>query len=222
MKAQILMLSVSSGLFAAFSPCSFPVYPIVLNMLARGANRRLCAASFAAGLTTMFCTFYVAVGFAVKWAGDSFLEDTLSKIYALMYGLAAIVCFLFALQSLGGVRIWGGTFGIMRKVGSGVAGAFLTGALFATVVSPCSMPFLITGVLPILLSNETMLDGLLITLAFGASLSAPMLAVGLVSGHAMDNWFKRHVRKIELASTMFLIVAGLYFIDTIIANMAQV
>jgi len=215
MNLELLAIAVTSGLFAAFTPCCLPAYPVILNIISRqGEDRRLPALSFAAGLTLTFMVFYVAVGVALKRIGEQALQN-LDTIYLWMYLVAAILCFLFALQSLGKISFFGRTFGLKVSFGHGAFGAFLTGAVFATVVSPCSLPFILTGILPILLAKTTVIQGLLLMFSFSFSLSLPILILGLFSGYAMDSWVKAHTRKIELASAAFLILACLYFLRII-------
>ena len=212
MNPELLFFAVSSGLLAAYSPCSLPVYPVLLGILAKGdGSRKLRAAAFAAGLAFMFSLFYLAVGFALKLAGETVFES-LEGVYAVIYAAAALVCLLFALQSTGKVSVFRMTFGFTGRAYSGVLGSFLTGVFFGTVVTPCNLPFILTGVLPVLLSKATVFEGLLLMFTFSLSLSLPVLAVGLVSGQAMDSPLRRHMKRIKQASTVFLLAAGLYFI----------
>ncbi|MFH1054912.1 MAG: cytochrome c biogenesis protein CcdA [Candidatus Altiarchaeota archaeon] len=212
MNPELLVSTVLAGLFAAFSPCSIPAYPVLLNILAaEGRDRRQAAIAFSVGVASTFTVFYVAVGFALKWLGDAFSE-TLNTVYVVLYLAAAVLCFLFALQSLGKITFFTRTFGLHTTPRGGVFGSFLTGALFATIVSPCNLGFLLIGVLPVLLSKATVLEGLLLMLLFSVSLSLPMLTLGLLSSHAMDKWLRGYVGLIEKTSAGFLILAGLYFI----------
>ncbi len=206
----MFIFSVTAGLLAAFSPCSLPVYPLLLNRLARERQRKLAAVAFAAGLSLMYAVFYLLMGFALRILGDVVFRS-LDTVYLILYALAAVVCSLFALQSLGLLTLYGRTFGFTSVQGSGVFGAFLTGVFFATVISPCNLPFMIAGVLPALLSSSTVLDGLLLIFGFSVSLSVPMLLVGLLSGHAMNEWLRRRVRLIECVSAGFLLLVSMYF-----------
>jgi cytochrome c biogenesis protein CcdA len=212
MRPDLLALSLLSGLFAALSPCSLPVYPVLLNILARSeAGRRGSAVAFALGLAFMFSLFYVALGFMLELVGDA-VFTYLDHVYAIIYLAAAVLCFLFALQSLGKIRLLSRTFGFTGRLYAGVPGAFLTGVFFGTVLSPCNLPFILTGVLPVVLAKTTIIDGLLLMFAFSFSLSLPVLILGVVSGHAMDTWVRRYLNKIEAASALFLVAAGSYFL----------
>jgi len=210
MNPELLITSVLSGLFAAFSPCSVPVYPVILNLIAsEKKDRRSSAIGFCIGLSLTFTAFYIAVGFCIKLLGDS-AADVLGRVYMGAYGLAALMCFLFAAQTVSDLRLFNRTFGASFGARGGLFGAVLTGALFATIVSPCNLAFIITGILPVVLAKPTVLEGVAYMLAFSASLGAPMLAFGLFSGRAFDSWLKRHMRGIELASAAFLAIVGVY------------
>lgn len=212
MNHALLILAVSSGLFAAFSPCSLPVYPVLLNRLARGdSQRRIASAVFAAGVAATFCVFYLAVGFLIKLVGDS-VYDSFGTVYSLLYALAAFVCFMFAAQSLGFVRFYGRTLSVPAAAGAGVHGAFVAGAFFGAILTPCNVPFIMVGVLPALLDTATMIEGLALMVSFSIGLSTPILTLGVLSSHAMDSWLRRHVRQMEKASVAFLVVAGFYFL----------
>ncbi|MFH0861988.1 MAG: cytochrome c biogenesis protein CcdA [Candidatus Altiarchaeota archaeon] len=210
MNPELIITSVMSGLFAAFSPCSIPVYPVILNLIAsEKKDRRSSAIAFCIGLSITFTAFYIAVGFSIKMLGDS-AGDFLGRVYFAAYALAALSCFLSVIQTVSELRILNFSLGPRFGARGGLFGAVLTGALFATIVSPCNLAFIITGILPVVLARPTVAEGVVYMFAFSMSLGAPMMAFGLLSGHAFDSWLKRHMRGIELASAAFLAIAGTY------------
>ncbi len=212
MNPELVVLSMLSGLFAAFSPCSLPVYPLLLNMMSRGGgDRRILAAAFTMGFIGMFMLFYSILAAAIRWLGSSVAAERLEVIYAASEALAALVCVLFALQSLGRVSVWGRTCGMRPDVKPGLAGAFIAGMLFSTVVTPCNLPFLVVGVYPLLMAKATALEGLALMLLFGASMSLPMLALGFASDYALKR-VTPHLKSIELVSAAFLLAAAAYFL----------
>jgi len=212
MNAEILFSTLVAGLLAGFSPCTLPAYPVLLNIIASDEkNRRLSALMFSVGVMLMFVLFYVAIAFAIKAAGDLF-NDTLGRIYIGLYILAGILCILLALQSLGKVNVLYGAFSLKKNVRGGIFGAFVSGALFATIISPCNLGFLLVAIMPAILSGATVVQGVLLMALFAVTMTLPLLAVGLLSSNALDSWAKGHVRTIELASAAFLILAGLYLL----------
>jgi cytochrome c biogenesis protein CcdA len=211
MNLELLMTSVISGLFAAFSPCSLPIYPILLNLIASDKkDRRSSAIGFCIGLMLTFAAFYIAIGFSLKLLGDA-ADEVIGKVYLLSYALAAVLCVLFALQTISELKLFTHTFGPTFQARGGLVGAIVTGALFATIVSPCNLAFIVTGILPVLLSKPTLFEGVIYMFAFSISLGTPMLLIGLLSGYAFDSWLKKHMREIELVSAAFLMVSGAYF-----------
>jgi cytochrome c biogenesis protein CcdA len=210
MNAEIFF-AISAGLFAAFSPCSLPAYTIILNIVSKGANdRRTMAVAFAGGLCLMFTLFYVALAFAIKILGAYIVADTLDGFYRGIYLLSAAVSVFFAVQTFWPISLGWAGFNNMRKTGSGILASFLTGALFATCVSPCNLPFLIVTIVPLMSARTTVWEGLIVMAAFSLSLSAPILMVGLFSEIALKR-IKRYVRHIEVLSAFFLLVAAAYF-----------
>jgi len=213
MNPELVVLSLLSGLFAAFSPCSLPAYPILLNMMSRGGeDRRILVAAFAAGFIGMFMLFYTILAAAIRWIGSNAAAEKLTLVYTAADVLAAVICILFALQSLGRVNVWGRTYGMRADAKPGVAGAFITGMLFSTVVTPCNLPFLVIGVYPLLLAKATAAEGLALMLLFGVSMSLPMLALGFASDYALKRHVKPHMKTIERGSAAFLLVAAAYFL----------
>jgi cytochrome c biogenesis protein CcdA len=212
MNPELLASSVLSGFFAAFSPCNIAVYPVILNIVAAGREgRRSAAVAFTAGLALTFTVFYVAVGFILKLAGEAG-SDVIGSLYGVFYAAAGLLTLLFALQSLGLMAIPIPSFA--PKIGhrGGVFGAVLTGAVFATCMSSCNLGFLVTGILPVLLSKPTVLDGVLYMSAFSVSMSLPILALGILSGYALESPLKRYARKVEVVSAVFLLAASAYFL----------
>jgi cytochrome c biogenesis protein CcdA len=196
MSIDLLVGSALSGFFAAFSPCNLPIYPVMLNILAAdGKGRRRNALAFTAGLMLAFTAFYVAVGFMLKLLSDA-ANAYLEHFFALAYALAAVICMLFALQSAGILTFWTRTYMLKHNPRGGVLGATLTGAFFATIASPCNIAFIITGILPVLLSSATVFEGLAYMATFSLSMSIPVLAIGLLTGHALDKWLISRGRQI--------------------------
>jgi cytochrome c-type biogenesis protein len=212
MNTEVILSTLAAGLLTGLSPCTLPAYPALLNIVAaEGKNRRLCALAFSMGVMLMFVVFYVAVAFAIKAAGDLF-NDTFGMIYVWLYALVGVLCILLALQSLGKVNFLYGAFALKRKVGGGVFGAFASGALFATVISPCNMGFMAVAIFPSILSGSTVLQGVFLMVLYALTMTLPFLVVGFLSSNALDTWAKEHVRAIELMSVIFLFAAGLYLI----------
>jgi cytochrome c-type biogenesis protein len=211
---ELLFTVVLSGFFASVSPCSLPVYPVLINSLSRaGEGRRIVVLSFTAGIVLAFSLFYVLVTLAVRVAGEWFI-NLMDSITLLLYALAGVLCYMFAMRSLGFLGINMGSYSLFKPVArSGVAGAFITGVVFSTLISPCSLPFLITGVLPVLMSGATVFQGLFLMAVFSVSMGAPILLLGLASGWAMDSisFFRNRMRFVEGASAVFLLAAGVYF-----------
>jgi len=214
MNAELILLSVVSGLFAAFSPCNIPVYPVLLNMLAKNQEgRRKAAFAFAAGMTLTFTSLYLPLLVAIKLVDESVLGKSLEVVYTFVYVLAALVCLLFALQTMGKINFWGRTIGFPARLSLGARSAFATGGIFATVISPCNIPFIMTPIVTFLSGETSIFEGLLRLFLFSASMSLPILLFGVFSTYAMNQHVKHNIPLIEKASAVFLVLAAGYFIS---------
>ncbi|MFH1403686.1 MAG: cytochrome c biogenesis protein CcdA [Candidatus Altiarchaeota archaeon] len=211
---ELLVASVFSGLLSSLSPCSLPIYPVMLNSLCRsGSNRRVVALSFTLGIVSAFMLFYLLIVFLTSLLGD-LAYDVLGIFTDVVYAGAALLCFLFALRSLGVLNVNMRTYSPFKPSShGGVVGSFLTGMMFSTIVTPCSLPFMITGIMPVLLMKETFVQGFFLMLAFSLSMGVPILSLGLASDAAFRymGFFRDRMNDVERVSAVFLIVAGLYF-----------
>jgi cytochrome c-type biogenesis protein len=209
---DLAFLTASSGILAALTPCAIPAYPVMLNILSRdGKSRAATSIGFALGITSSFTLFYVAIAYSLKVIGIAFFE-TLTFLYAISYFLAGLMCYAFVINSLRGGGFPGLRVDIGPKIREGPVGAFIAGSLFAVVISPCGTPFILSGIVPILLSKATMIEGLALMMLFSAGISLPMLSLGLLSGHIMGDKIRVPPQKIEQFSMLFLIIAGAYLL----------
>ncbi len=214
MNLEIIAIAAFAGLAVSVSPCQLPVYPVILNMLsAKGVNRRLVSVSFAAGHSIMYALLYLGLALTMRAIGFEAFERSSPALFGAAYVLAGLICIGFAMQTLFGIKFFIRTIGIFKKGGEGVVGAFTTGALFATVVSPCNIPYLIALFLPLLSRTQTILEGLLGIAIFTSFVSLPILIFGISSGMAFSGPIKAHMDKIKKASAIALAFLGVYFID---------
>jgi cytochrome c-type biogenesis protein len=212
---DLILIVLSSGLLAGMSTCILPTYPVMLNSLTRTKeNPKLVVISFVLGLILTFTLVYVILGAIISLFGGNLAEDIDAR-RGILFLFAGIVCILFAIQILGKFNFFTRTISIFRSVEhTGVLGSFITGMFFGTVISPCSAPFLVTGIVPVLAAKTTVFEGILLMGLFAVSMSLPLLILGLFSGHAIkfNKFFQNNIRNIEILSAIFLVIVGIYFI----------
>ena len=173
-----------AGLLAFFSPCVLPMVPFYFSYMggmsvaelrgqgeiAPGAQRRLffSALFFALGVTTIFGL----MGLGATAAGQAFREWKPVLTYA-----AAAVIFVFGLHFLGLLRI---PF-LMREARiesksdpKTILGAYVMGLSFGFGWTACVGPVL-TSILMIAATKETLFQGTALVVVFGLAMTAPFV-----------------------------------------------
>jgi|GEM_PF-6365661 len=213
MNLEIVAISALAGLGVSVSPCQLPIYPILINMMVgKGTDRKMVSAAFAAGHALMYGLVYLGLALAIRAIGIDRFDAMTAPLYRGAYAIGGLICVAFAAQVLGKIRLFERTIGAAKSIGAGIPGAFATGALFATVVSPCNLPFLIALFLPLLSMSSTIFEGLLGIAVFAAFLSLPILLLGLSADLALGRVFRDRMRILERASALVLVALGAYFL----------
>lgn len=197
----------------SISPCQLPIYPVLLNMLSKdGVDRKISTLAFSIGHAMMYAIVYLILALGFQALGEIAFDSTYDFVMDILYFVGAVILFIFAAQTLGYIKFFTKTFQAKRKNSKGIFGSFLNGAFFATIVSPCNLPYLIAVYLPLLANSTTVLEGLSGVLIFTFALSTPLLIMGFVSTHAFEKILSKHMRKVEYFSAGLLFVTGLYFL----------
>lgn len=212
---QGLLVALSSGLFAGTSACALPLYPVLLNHLTHEReNPRWVSLFFSLGLAGTYFLVYAFAGSLSAVLGLGFFEAAEQWRGRLLL-FAALYSWLMAWRTLSG-GLTGKTLQLLKPVNSrGYSGVVASGAVYGAVITPCNTPFLLTGILPALASGGGTLNGIILLALFSAAMASPILLLGWASGTALST-FKliREKRKlIEKTSALFLVLAGLYFMQ---------
>lgn len=212
---DLMLIAVTSGLLAGVTSCLLPTYPFLLNIITRNPrHRRLSTMLFVSGMMLAYILFYSLLAVLIMLYGWEFAENIDEK-RSILFLLAALMSFFFAADTLGHLNTFKRTIVFFNRVDySADRGTFLTGVSFGSIITPCSAPFLITGIMPILASRVTFPQGLLLMVLFSLSLGLPLIIAGIFSADALNklSWLQKNTRKIELLSVLFLIVVGAYFL----------
>lgn len=199
------------GLLLAFTPCVFPMIPILSAMLAGGGQRLSTGRSFVLSSAYVFAmaAAYGIVGLVAGWSGAN-LQTALQTPAALL--LAAAVFVALALSMFGLYRI-GLPTGLAARLsrsssGGSVTSAALLGLGSALIVGPCVTPPLAAAMLFAMHSGEAAKGaGALFFLGLGMGL--PLIAFGTFGGHILPRsgpWMGR-VR--QVFGAVFLAVAAM-------------
>ncbi len=211
--APAMMVALLAGVLSFLSPCVLPIVPpylaymggISMGEIGRAARRRvlLPALFFVLGLSTVF----LLLGFAASALGTFFLQY--QQWFARVSGLVVIV---FGLHFLGLFRI-----GLLDREarmdagdrGGSAFGAYVLGLAFAFGWTPCIGPQL-GAILSLAAQEGSLSRGTLLLAVYAAGLGLPFLLAALFIGRAVGVMarIKRHMRAIERAMGLLLLVVG--------------
>ena len=191
-----------AGLLLAFTPCVYPMIPIVANIVARLKtidSKKAFALSAAYGMGV--ATAYGLLGAFIAWLGRTvnilgYLQNPIVLIaFAVLFALLALYMFdvlKISLPSAIRDKLQAKSQAADDKLGS-IGGSFLAGVLSALVVSPCvSAPM--AGALAAVSVSDSVLFGFFALFMLGIGLSLPLILMGAAQGKWMPKagvWMAR-------------------------------
>lgn len=191
-----------AGLLLAFTPCVYPMIPIVANIVARqktidSKKAFALSASYGVGVATA----YGLLGALIAWLGRTvnilgYLQNSIVLIaFAVLFALLALYMFdvlKISLPSAIRDKLQAKSQAADDKLGS-IGGSFLAGGLSALVVSPCvSAPM--AGALAAVSVSDSVLFGFFALFMLGIGLSLPLMLMGAAQGEWMPKagvWMAR-------------------------------
>src|SRR5699024_8602605 len=214
--ALVLSLFFLGGILLAFTPCVFPMIPILSGIIAGektpGARRGfVLSVAYVLGVAVP----YTLAGLLVALFGAGLnLQFLLQQPAAII--TSAIIFVLLALSMLGLYELqlpeWlrGRLNNAGPKGGGGIIGAVLLGAISALVVSPCVTPIL-AGALVYVAGSGDAVTGALSLFALAIGMGVPLIVVGTGGGHLLPRagqWMddvKRFFGVVMLAVAIWLL-----------------
>ena len=183
----IILGFFTAGLLLSFTPCVFPMIPILSSIII-GKNAhvtRLHAFNLSLAYTFGMCLTYTLAGIAAGLSGQM-LSSALQTPWALGFG--ALVFVLLALSMFGFYELKlpsnfeNGLMSVSRRIKGGkFFSDFLMGILSALIISPCVAAPLAGALLYISSTNDVVLGGVaLFSLSLG--MGAPLLLIGASAG----------------------------------------
>jgi len=202
-----LPLALAAGLLSFVSPCVLPLVPGYLGYvsgIASGAEHsraRLVAgaALFIAGFSVVFLAIFVLVGSV----GTFFL-----RYEQLLLSIGGAVVMLMGLVFIGQVTVLQRQVKLTWQPRTGLLGAPLLGVVFAVGWTPCIGPTL--AAMSTLALTGDVGRALALGIAYCLGLGIPFLLVALGFGWVGTSiaWVKRHLRAINIAGGVLLVVLG--------------
>lgn len=201
--AYAVPLAFASGLVSSIGPCMAPRF-LAIAGLAAGKPR-------AKALTLVFCFISgIVLVYAAFGAASSLFREA-TRFSTWTYGAVAV-----ALAVAGVLALWRDEdCGCRRPAGyfasTGAGAAFLLGASFALVVSPCCAP-LVVGILAYTSASGDALYSSLILACFALGHALPILAAAF-GAHGAANVFQRYTVRASatvVSASLMLGLAGYY------------
>ncbi|WP_417580691.1 protein-disulfide reductase DsbD [Pelagibacterium sp.] len=184
------------GVALAFTPCVFPMYPILAGTLTQSGRTLSTPRAFTISLTYVLgmAMAFGLLGLAAAWSGQN-LQMALQSPWA-VWGVAILFAVL-ATSMFGAFELqlpssWM-TFISRHSGGGGHAGAGVMGFLSALIVGPCVTAPLAAALIYIAQTGDAAL-GASALFALGLGKGIPLIVFGTVGGKALPRagaWMER-------------------------------
>ncbi len=206
------VVAFGAGLLSFLSPCVLPMVPIYIGYLSGAAvtpdgitSARRSAVAHAGAFVLGFTLIFIAI-----WSAFSALTVVFSKSDIAHVG--GVILIVFGIHLIGIVRIPFLYQEARVEVGKRALGyptSLLTGMAFAAGWTPCIGPTL-SGVIALATQEATVFEGTGLLLAYAAGLGLPFMLTAFALGSAtrLLKKFNPHLRKIEIASGVLLLLMG--------------
>lgn len=178
----LLLFAFLSGVVTIFSPCIWPILPIILSSGVSGGEKK--PIGVVTGLMVSFTLFTLTLSYILKIVPID--PDTL-RLFAV--ALISLLGFTLVVPALGRLlegwvsRLSSSGGGLFRKR-DGFKGGFITGFALGVVWSPCAGPILAT--VATLAATQTLnLSIILVTVAFVLGVGVPLFILAILGHHIL-------------------------------------
>jgi cytochrome c-type biogenesis protein len=205
-----------AGLVSFLSPCVLPLVPGYVSLISGASVEELQSQDRRLLSTVVFHSLMFILGFTVVFvtlgAAASEIGQLATAYRRQLSWVAGAVIIVFGLHLTGILKIKALYMDKrLHSVGSGKSpvGAFLVGFAFAFGWTPCIGPILGT-ILTLAGNSKSLPKGILLLWIYSLGLAVPFLLTSLGIGRFLSfyGWFRRHLRKVEMASGVLLILLG--------------
>ena len=206
-------IAIAAGLLSFLSPCVLPLVPGYLGYVSgvtsgreRTRGRMLAGVGlFIAGFSLVFLAVSLLVGTVGMFVTQ--YTDVILRI-------AGVVVILMGIVFIGQVSFLQRTIKPGWQPRTGLIGAPLLGIVFAIGWTPCVGPTLI-AVQSMALDQGDLGRALIIGLAYCIGLGIPFLLVAIGFGWVGGSvrWVKRHIRAVNIAGGVLLIIIGVLMVS---------
>lgn len=213
--AITLLLFFALGIGLAFTPCVFPMYPILSGVVLGNRERNW--------KNTLWLSFIYVQGMAITYSLLGLLVASAGMQYQAYFQHPAVLIVLatlfalFALSMFGAYTLqlpisWQSKLQSVsgQQSGGNVVGVFIIGAISGLVASPCTTAPL-SGALLFIAQSGDILNGAAILYALSLGMGVPLILFGLSGGKLLPkagawmNVVKQFFGWLLLAVTLFLV-----------------
>jgi thioredoxin:protein disulfide reductase len=185
------------GLLLSFTPCVFPMIPILSGMLARSGSRLSLTRSFvlSASYVVAMAAAYGTLGIFVAWSGENLqaVLQTPLAVLAMSALFLALALSMFGLYELQLPQSWTAKLATSAGNKGSVGGAALLGFGSALIVGPCVTPPLAAALVFVTQTGEVA-RGSLALFALGLGMGLPLIAFGVFGARVLPRsgeWLTR-------------------------------
>ncbi|CAN5451638.1 cytochrome c biogenesis protein CcdA [soil metagenome] len=206
-------IAIAAGLLSFLSPCVLPLVPGYVGYVSGVTSGRERTRS----RMLLGVALFIA-GFSVVFLGVTLLFGTLGMFVTqytdVILRIAGVVVILMGVVFIGQVSFLQRTIKPGWQPRTGLIGAPLLGIVFAIGWTPCVGPTLI-AVQSMVLDQGNLGRALIVGLAYCIGLGIPFLLVAIGFGWVGGSvaWVKRHIRVINIAGGVLLIIIGVLMVS---------
>jgi cytochrome c-type biogenesis protein len=224
-----LLVAFVGGVASFASPCFLPLMPAYVGYVvgtsteARAGRRRAAfyqAMAFVLGFSTVFVTFWAAIGL---------LGYVLGEYIGVMRQVMGVLIVFMGLQVAGVINVralasdlrlpFGPLAGASFGVGAGQATepsyrrSALLGVVFAAGWTPCIGP-IFGGIVGLASVTETFVEGTALLVAYTSGLAVPFIlaAVGATALTSRLGWLNQHHQTVSAVTGALLVIVGVLMI----------
>lgn len=218
-----IFAAFAAGLISFISPCVLPLVPAYISFMSGVSLQDMTTDSSAKTRSKVIISSLVFImGFSIVFillgASATYLGKLLLTKMYIIRKIAGIVIIIFGLHLMGIFKLkfllYEKRFSSQQKEMSLIS-VLLIGMAFAFGWSPCLGPIL-SGILAIAATKENVWQGIFLLSMYSLGLGLPFFLTALATDRFIGyfNKIKKHMRKIEIGSGLFLILIGiLIFFD---------
>jgi thiol:disulfide interchange protein DsbD len=219
-KFYTIMMFFGLGLLLSFTPCVFPMIPILSGIIVGQGER---VTTYKAFLMSMSYVLAMAITYAIIGVLTGLLGENLQAIFqqswviiAFALVFVALALSMFGCYELQMPAVLQTHFTILsnRQAGGTLMGVAIMGVLSALIVGPCVAAPLMGALIYIGQTGDALLGGLsLFSMSFGMGI--PLIIVGISAGH----WLPKAGEWMEIIRAIFgvmLLAIAIWMLERVV------